>query len=187
MKAHISLAATLLLLGSLLVVNSTYIHAKALFAQILIEHAWQRTQAGEDKATPWHWADTWPVARLSVKSRDLELYVLSGATGAPLAFGPGHYAGTALPGSAGTSVIAGHRDTHFSFMQTLGIGDELLIENRQKQTIRYRVIEKEIFDSRQQSLLINNDENLLKLITCYPFDAVAPGGALRFVITARPV
>ena len=127
------------------------------------------------------------MARLRVENRGLELYVLSGATGAPLAFGPGHYAGTALPGTAGTSVIAGHRDTHFRFMQTVGIGDELLIENRQKQTIRYRVIEREIFDSTQQKLVINNDENLLKLITCYPFDAVAPGGALRFVITARPV
>lgn len=186
-KIHSSLTAALLLLGSLLLMDSTYIHAKALLAQILIEHAWQRTHSAGDEVTPWSWADTWPVARLRVENHDLDLYVLSGATGAPLAFGPGHYAGTALPGSAGTSVIAGHRDTHFRFMQAVGIGDELLIENRQKQTIRYRVIEREIFDSSREMLTINKDEDLLKLVTCYPFDAVAPGGSLRFVITARPV
>ena len=59
--------------------QGTYIQAKAWLAQVLIKQAWARTLEGEAQAKPWPWADTWPVARISVPGRDIERYVLSGA------------------------------------------------------------------------------------------------------------
>ena len=85
------------------------VHAKAWLAPLLIDRAWYESQRHATEVKPWPWADTWPVARLSVPTQGIERYVLSGANGASLPFGPGHMTGTALPGESGTIVIAGHR------------------------------------------------------------------------------
>lgn len=173
-----------LVLGGLLIFNSTWIHAKAWLAQKMIEHAWVETLSGEREVRPWPWADTWPVAKLSVANGKLQYYVLSGVTGSALAFGPGHYQGTALPGAKGTTVIAGHRDTQFRFIENLAIGDELLIENIKGKTSRYVVGDKKIINSHKQNLIIDDESSQLKLVTCYPFDGLNPSGPLRMVVTA---
>jgi sortase A len=43
----------------------------------------------------------------------------------------------------------------------------------------------EVIDSEKSSLLINEEEPNLVLITCYPFNALQAGGRLRYVITAK--
>ncbi len=43
-----------------------------------------------------------------------------------------------------------------------------------------------VLDSRSERLTTNQAEASLLLVTCYPFDALLPGGPLRFVVTARP-
>ena len=65
--------------------HAGYIHAKAWLAQALIAQAWTRTLAGEERAKPWPWADTWPVARLRAPEQDVDLYVLAGADGRTIA------------------------------------------------------------------------------------------------------
>ncbi len=172
------------ILGGLLIFNGTWIHTKAWLAQKLIKQAWVETLSGRREVRPWPWADTWPVAKLRVEAANIEYYVLSGATGNALAFAPGHYQGSALPGTLGMTVIAGHRDTQFRFLENLGIGDELLIENVEGRTISYHVSDKSIFNSHKENLTIDNDSSQLKLVTCYPFAAINPGGPLRMVVTA---
>ena len=175
----------LVLVGGLLLGNGTWIHGKAWLAQQLVKHAWAETLAGGHPVRPWPWADTWPVAKLTVEGIDVEYYILSGATGNALAFGPGHYQGTALPGTGETSVIAGHRDTQFRFLENIAVGDLLLIENSEGKTIHYRVSDKAIFDSRLQKMDMEDANiNQIKLVTCYPFNAINPGGPLRMVVTA---
>ena len=48
--------------------DAGFLWAKAELGQILLARAWERTLAGEEKARPWGWADTWPVARLEPAS-----------------------------------------------------------------------------------------------------------------------
>jgi sortase A len=122
------LALLLLATGAWQFGKGAWIQAKAWLAQGLIGHAWERTLQGEPSAKPWSWADTWPVARLSAPRLGVERYVLAGADGAAMPFGPGHVHGTALPGTAGNSVIAGHRDTHLAFLRRLRIGEALVVE-----------------------------------------------------------
>jgi len=181
-----SIPIGLVLIGGLFMGNGSWIHAKAWLAQILIKQAWSETLQGKQQVKPWPWADTWPVAKLSVAEKGIEYYVLSGASGNALAFGPGHYSGTSLPGDFGTSVIAGHRDTQFRFLKHLKAGDEIAIENTQGITRRYRIDDKQVVDSRQQKLGYVKTLDQLLLVTCYPFDAINPGGPLRLVVTARP-
>ncbi|HEY4210143.1 MAG TPA: hypothetical protein VGM84_01570 [Steroidobacteraceae bacterium] len=42
-----------------------------------------------------------------------------------------------------------------------------------------------VVDSRQTRLQLGSNTPRLMLVTCYPFDAVVPGGPLRYVIVAQ--
>jgi len=177
--------AGLIALGASQVASGAWIHAKAVLAQVLLENAWQQTLAGGKRVRPWPWADTWPVARLRIPRLDASLVVLSGASGRTLAFGPGHTQGSSLPGEGGTSVVSGHRDTHFEVLRELRRGDELLVERGDGVSVRYRVEALEVVDSRGAGVRAAGDERALVLVTCWPFDALNPGGPWRYVVTAR--
>ncbi len=179
------LVATLFCLGFWQLGHGAYIPAKAWLAQELMQRAWTRTGLGEDRATPWPWADTWPVARLTAKAGEIDLIVLAGGSGRTLAFGPGHLSASALPGEVGNTVIAGHRDTHFRFLEDMQAGELLNIESNKGIRHLYEVVATEIVDSRKGSLLLDTDTAVLSLVTCYPFHTRETGGPLRYVVTAR--
>ena len=179
------LVACLLCLGFWQLGQGAYIPAKAWLAQELMQRAWTRTGGGEVRATPWPWADTWPIARITARSGEVDLIVLAGASGRTLAFGPGHMSVSAMPGEAGNSVIAGHRDTHFQFLKDVQLGELLKVESSKGMRHLYKVVGVDIVDSRKGSLLLDTEAAMLSLVTCYPFDAREPGGPLRYVVTAR--
>jgi sortase A len=186
-RFRLALAIALLALGGWQFGRGAWIQAKAWLAQVLIAQAWQRTLAGEARAKPWPWADTWPVARLSVPSLGIERYVLEGADGAAMAFGPGHLRGTALPGAAGNSVIGGHRDTHLAFLRRLAPGTGILIETRDGHRLHYAVRYMQVLDRRDVWVAKQEGPARLTLVTCFPFDALRAGGAQRYVVWAYAV
>jgi len=167
--------------------RGAYIHSKASLAQALIRRAWTKASKKGGAPKPWPWADTTPVARLGAPDHRIELVVLEGASGRTLAFGPGHVTGTAFPGEHGNVAIGGHRDTHFRFLKDLKRGDLLLIEDLDRELIEYAVTETQVLDRERTDLLQDFGDDRLTLITCYPFDAIRPGGPERYVVTAvRP-
>jgi len=177
--------ACLLCLGFWQLGQGAYIPAKAWFAQELMLRAWTRSTEDSNRQVPWPWADTWPVARLSAKSGDIDLIVLAGGSGRTLAFGPGHLSASSLPGESGNSVIAGHRDTHFNFLRDIEMGETLVIEKVGGRKHLYKVIAIDVVDSRRGSLLLDTDAAFLSLVTCYPFESRDPGGPMRYVVTAK--
>jgi len=179
------IVACLLCLGFWQLGQGAYIPAKAWFAQELMLRAWDRAAAGQANPAPWPWADTWPVARLLARSGDVDLIVLAGGSGRTLAFGPGHLSASSLPGQRGNSVIAGHRDTHFRFLQHLALGEQLQVETADGFEYDYTVVDIDIVDSRRNGLLLDTDGSMLSLVTCYPFDAIEPGGPLRYVVSLQ--
>lgn len=185
-RVLLALSVTLALGAAWQFGRAGYIHAKAWLAQALIEEAWARTRAGEVQSRPWPWADTWPVARLLAPAQRTDLYVLAGADGRAIAFGPGHMFGTPAPGEAGNSVIGAHRDTHFAFLRELRDGDPIEVETPGGRRVRYRVVAREVVDRRDTRVLASDDAlRELTLVTCYPFDALRAGGPLRYVVRAR--
>lgn len=162
-----------------------YIQAKAWLSQTLIARAWERTLAGGQAVRPWSWADTWPVARLAVPRLSIRRYVLAGADGRTIAFGPGHVHGTALPGEGGNSVIGGHRDTHFAFLADLRSGDDIVVETAAGALRRYRVTSIHVTHKNDLSALGASASPRLTLVTCYPFDALRAGGPLRYLVVAE--
>ena len=176
--------ACLLCLGFWQLGQGAYIPAKAWLAQGLMQRAWVRTGMGQARATPWPWADTWPVARLTARSGAIDLIVLAGGSGRTLAFGPGHLSASAMPGEVGNAVIAGHRDTHFRFLQSIEPGERLNLELSNGRKHVYEVVAVDIVDSRKGALRLDTDDAMLSLVTCYPFAAREAGGPLRYVVTA---
>jgi sortase A len=164
-----------------------YIHAKAWLAQHLIASAWARTLDGESRVRPWPWADAWPIARLRVPEQDVDLYVLSDATGRSLAFGPGLLSGSALPGRHGTAVIAAHRDTHFQFLRDAAPSAALQIQSDDGRWRAYQLTQRLVLDVRRDRLAVAGTGSTLTLLTCYPFDTVVPGGPLRLAVIAEPM
>jgi len=158
---------------------------KAWAAQSLLRDAWEETRAGAAEVRPWPWADTWPVARLRAIGGVVDLVVLSGGSGRTLAFGPGHLEASPVPGALGNTVLVGHRDTHFRFLAELEAGDELELETADGRRLTYRVTGIEILDARSDGIGLDDPGDRLTLVTCYPFDAVRPGGPLRYLVTAE--
>lgn len=179
--------AALAVLGTWQIASGTYIHAKAWLAQRLIASAWVRTLAGGREVKPWPWADTWPIARLrtatTANDLDADIYVLADASGRSLAFGPGQLSGSAAIGQ-GNTVIAGHRDTHFAFLRQLVPGDELTIQSADGRLWPIRIEETHILDIRHERLHLGDEAASVTFVTCYPFDAIVPGGPLRYVAIA---
>ena len=143
------IVACLLGLGFWQLGHGAYIPAKAWVAQELMLRAWSRAADGQVDPAPWPWADTWPVARMLAKGGDIDLIILAGGSGRTLAFGPGHLSASSLPGQRGNSVIAGHRDTHFSFLQDMAIGESVQVETSDGLAHEYMVVDLEVVDSRQ--------------------------------------
>ena len=90
-----------------------------------------------------------------------------------------------FPGDVGNSIISAHRDTHFKFLSQVQHGDKILVQNAQGVTKRFQVTEVRVVNSQRATLALDYPSPLLTLVTCYPFDAVAPGGPLRYVVFAE--
>ena len=175
------------LAGMLSIAHGAWIPLKAALAQVLLENAWRETLHSSQPLKPWPWADTWPVARLSVPARGKSMVVLAGASGAALAFGPAHLRASAPPGSADNSVIVGHRDTHFAFLEQIKIGEKLQLESADGAIHHYQVSDARVLHETDTDVLVATTSPLLTLITCYPFDALVPGGPLRYVVQAQGI
>jgi len=181
------IVSSLLCLGFWQFGQGAYIPAKAWVAQELMQRAWRKAGDGNGQPAPWPWADTWPVARMSAKGGDIELIVLEGGSGRTLAFGPGHLSISALPGETGNSIIAGHRDTHFQFLQFMQVGESIQVELPDGRRHLFQVTSIDVVDSRRGSLILDTDVPTLSLVTCYPFDAMRAGGPMRYVVSARMI
>ena len=181
------LIGSLVFAGLLFFGHGAYLVAKAQLAQILLERAWARTIHGERDVKPWRWADTWPVARIEFPRQRRSYIVLAGASGRTMAFGPGHVDGTASPDVAGNCVISAHRDSQFAVLRDVAVGDPIVVQTRDGREIRYRIVAHQVVDKYDLSPLEPSRGRILTLITCYPFDAIRPGGPLRYVVIARPV
>ncbi|MBO1255456.1 class GN sortase [Alteromonas sp. 5E99-2] len=169
-------------LSSVFALSGSYIYVKAQVAQYLIQWAWQKTKIEHIRQPPWSWADTYPVAKITIGEQPL--YILSGSTGRTLAFGPGHMSSTVLPGEVGNSVISGHRDTHFAILENIEVGDEIRIESEFTQT-KFEVTDILVVHQSTMAVTKNSADKMLTLITCYPFNSLKLNPEMRFIVQAK--
>ena len=180
------LALGLFALGAVLIAQALYIPAKAVLAQILLERAFARTLTTGVAQRPWPWADMTPEARLTVPQLGVDTIVLKGASGQAMAFGPGRMLNTKPLGSRGTTVIAAHRDTSFSFLKALLPGDVIDTETADGARYQFRVAGSRIVRADASGLDPADAGPAgarLALVTCYPFAGVLRS-PWRYVVIA---
>ncbi|MBO1512595.1 class D sortase [Metabacillus sp. BG109] len=97
--------------------------------------------------------------------------------------GIGHIRGTALPGEASNSVLAGHRDTFFRHLDQLVVGDKLIVERSSTYYI-YKIKKIRIVDNDDNTVIVPKPRHTLTLITCYPFTFIGPAPQ-RYIIEAE--
>jgi sortase A len=182
----IAVCGLLVAAGLWLIGQGVFIQAKALVAQVLLEHAWSQTVATGKPVKAWSWADTYPVAKISFPRIGQSSIVLAAGGGEALAFGPAHVAGAPLPGASGTSVIGGHRDTHFTYLRDVKAGDEVVVTDARGAVIRYRATHSVIVHPGASGIATGGRRARLALVTCFPFDAVARAD-LRYVVFAEAI
>ncbi len=206
-------AAALLIVGGLLCVQASWLPAKAWLSQQLIKHSWQQSisimaqQQMQEKQQqirsqdntnphslskpiaikPWPWADTFPIAELVFQRIDKSIVVLNGGDPTTLAFSAGAVAPFNQPAAIKPFVVAGHRDSHFAFLEDIAIKDIISLVDARGKMQHYQVESIDIVDATIGQFPLVADERSLVLITCYPFKGITNSADERYVITATPL
>jgi len=183
-RVVLTCALALVSAGGVLLTEQGWLAAKARVAEILIGRSFAQHLIDGRAHRPWGWADMHPVARLEVPRLSVRRTVLSGGTGATLAFGPGHVHGTAPPNGDGNCAMAGHRDSWFAFLEELRTGDRIVLRTHTG-TVAYTVRDLVVADRRETAFLAPAGEARLTLITCYPFGGLRRSD-LRYVVICVP-
>jgi sortase A len=123
------------------------------------------------------------ICMLLIPRLHAHLFVVEGTNERDLRIGPGHMSGSALPGTSGNCIIAGHRDTHFRMLKDLRKGDDIILQTRTGE-FHYQVMHTIVVPPTDNQPLQPTSNAVLNLITCYPFYYVGPAPK-RFVVEAQ--
>jgi sortase A len=125
------------------------------------------------------------IGRIEVPRLLLSVVVVEGVDRTSLRRAVGHIPGTALPGERGNVGLAGHRDTFFRALKDIKIKDEIQLSTL-RGNFQYQVVSLRIVDPDNVGVLASSGENVLTLVTCYPFYFVGPAPK-RWIVRARQV
>jgi len=125
------------------------------------------------------------IGRLEIPRLLFSAVVIEGTGKTTLRRAVGHIPGTALPGQPGNVGLTGHRDTFFRPLKDLRIKDEVRFSTL-KGDFNYAVESLRVVEPDNVGVLAPSGENVLTLVTCYPFYYVGPAPK-RWIARARQV
>jgi sortase A len=125
------------------------------------------------------------IGRIGIPRLSFSAVVVEGIDRTTLRRAIGHIPGTALPGQPGNVGLAGHRDALFRPLRNLKVNDEIRFSTPSGD-FRYEVESLRIVDPNDVSVLAASGQNVLTLVTCYPFYYVGPAPK-RWIVRARQV
>lgn len=123
------------------------------------------------------------LGRLEIPRLGLSTIVVEGVGTSDLRLAVGHIPGTAFPGERGNVGIAGHRDTHFRALAGIQ-QDDLITLTTSVGDYNYRVVSSLIVSPNAVEVLDPTGDDVLTLVTCYPFYYVGPAPN-RFIVRAQ--
>jgi sortase A len=182
----IGIPALLFIAGIVLITIAGYNYMKFAFymSSLFIHDDFDRKAVveNEDRVYPKYGEE---YAELRISSADIVAPVYCGDNDQILLKGIGQFYGSRFPGEDGNTVLSGHRNSVFQNLGKVKIGEEVILETAYGKFI-YEVVDIDIKDGRDQSIVQPKDEAVLTMYTCYPFDYIgnAPD---RYVVTAKEV
>jgi sortase A len=97
----------------------------------------------------------------------------------------GHIPETPLPGQPGNVGLAGHRDTFFRQLHNVHKNDRIAIRTLNGE-YDYVVDSLTVVKPSDVQVLASTGENVLTLVTCYPFNSIGHAPR-RYIVRARRV
>lgn len=123
------------------------------------------------------------IGSLMIPALKRKLPIIQGTSEKELKKGVGHFVQSVLPGEEDNCVLSGHRDTVFSQLDKLKIGDQLIVETSAG-TFTYEVSGTRIVHKDDKTVIVPNDNAVLTMTTCYPFNAIGKAPD-RFIVSAN--
>lgn len=120
---------------------------------------------------------------ISIPALKESLPIYEGTADAQLKMGVGHFEGSVLPGIKDNSVLAGHRDSAFSHLGKLRVGD-LLIVNTVAGKFTYKISGFRIVMADDRTVIVPTKTAVLTLSTCYPFRYFG-NAPKRYIVSAN--
>ena len=113
-----------------------------------------------------------------------EVYpIVQGTDEQSLKKGVGHYVDSVMPGEMDNSVLSGHRDSVFSKLGRLVVGDLVVIKTSAG-TFTYSVTKTRIVMANDRTVIVPTPTATLTLSTCYPFYYIG-SAPKRFIVSAQ--
>jgi len=123
------------------------------------------------------------IGEIQVPRLQLKAIVVQGDSHTILRRAVGHVPETALPGTLGNVVLAGHRDTFFRPLRNIRRGDTITLKTVDG-AFQYLVESTEVVPATAVEILNATTGHTLTLITCFPFDYIGPAPK-RYVVRAH--
>lgn len=122
------------------------------------------------------------IGLLDIPRLGVSVMVIEGVGSKSLRRAAGHIPGTALPGQPGNAGISAHRDTFFRPLRNILRNDVIRISTGTGE-YRYRVVSTRIVSPSDVAVLDSGGDEVLTLVTCYPFYFVGSAPD-RFIVRA---
>jgi sortase A len=119
---------------------------------------------------------------LVIPTLNQTLPIVEGTEDAQLERGVGHFEGSTMPGGSNNCVLSGHRDTVFTDLDKVGVGDQLIAVTPAGE-FTYLVRQVRIVDKDDKTVIVPTDHAVLTVTTCYPFRYVG-AAPKRYVLVA---
>ena len=177
------LIGTLFIIGLILIAKPSHFYLKGYVAQKLLESTWQKSKGKQQIIYPWIGAKSYPIGKISIDKVDLSYIILGGDMKQSLNFGIAHIENTSKPGNSGNIGLAGHRDSFFKKLEKIHLGDIIEIDSF-KNIKSFKVVDIQIISPNELKWLDQTEQNILTLVTCYPFDYIG-NAPMRYIIRAK--
>jgi sortase A len=138
-----------------------------------------------NKLTRTSGASSSPLGRIEIAAIGLTAMIQEGTAPLTLQRGVGHITGTAPVGHSGNVGLAAHRDTFFRKLRDIHQGDEITLTTLSG-TFLYKVDLISIVEPQASDVLRSSGDNVLTLVTCYPFSYIGPAPK-RFIVRATQI
>lgn len=123
------------------------------------------------------------IGKITIPALKTILPIIEGTGDGELKRGVGHFIGSVLPGENDNSVLSGHRDSVFSQLGKLTLGDLVVVRTKVGE-FTYQVIKFRIVQADDRTVIVPTPTAILTLSTCYPFRFIG-NAPKRFIVSAK--
>ena len=125
------------------------------------------------------------IGRIEIPRLHFSAIVIEGDDSKTLRRAVGHIGGSPLPGQRGNVALTGHRDTFFRPLKNIRRDDIIVVTTLQGE-YRYRVVSTKVVGPNDVAVLNPSVNQILTLVTCYPFYFVGAAPD-RFIVRAERI